>query len=103
MGGSFLQILAAGRLRLLATHHRKDTSMPDAKNNAKLTGDTHPPEVEDAKGSPQGRADTEGAMDGPADSSASRDVGNAGRDGKGTDQAGYGKDKDAPGLGHDKR
>ena len=64
--------------------------MPDAKNNAKLTGDTHPPELEDAKGSPQGLEDTE-------------DAGGDARDtGRKTGQAGHGKDKDAPGLGHGK-
>jgi hypothetical protein len=76
--------------------------MPDPKDNAKLTGDTHPPEVEDAVGSPQSRAGTEGAEDGPPDGTLSRDVENDGRGGKRTDQARYGKDKDAPGLGHDK-
>jgi hypothetical protein len=77
--------------------------MPDPKDNAKLSGDTHPPEVEDAVGAPQSRgADAEGAEDGPPDSSLSRDLENEGRAGKGVNQAGYLKDKDAPGLGGDK-
>ncbi|MDB5956633.1 hypothetical protein [Ramlibacter sp.] len=74
--------------------------MPDAKDNAKLTGDTHPPEVEDLDdGSPEGQARTEGADGAPADSSLSRDVQNEGRAGKGVNQAGFLKDKDAPGMG----
>ncbi len=76
--------------------------MPDPKDNAKLTGDTHPPEVEDEVGAPQSRAGGEGAEDGAPDGALSRDVGNDGRSGKRTEQAGYGKDKDAPGAGHGK-
>lgn len=74
--------------------------MPDAKDNAKLTGDTHPPEVEDLDdGSPEGQARAEGADGAPADSSLGRDVENEGRAGKGVNQAGFLKDKDAPGIG----
>lgn len=70
--------------------------MPDAKNNAKLTGDTHPPEAEDvAQGRPRGHPETEGAHGGPEDSTLSRDVENEGRAGKGVNQAGYLKEKDA--------
>ena len=77
--------------------------MPDAKDNAKATGDTHPPEVEDRDdGSGQGQSRPEGATGGPPDSSLSRDVENEGRAGKGINQAGYLKDKDAPGMGGDK-
>jgi hypothetical protein len=77
--------------------------MPDAKDNAKLTGDTHPPEVEDLSGaSPEGRAETTGADGTPADKDLSRDLENEGRAGKGVNQAGYLKDKDGPGAGHDK-
>ena len=76
--------------------------MPDPKNNAKLTGDTHPPEVEDDAGSLQGRPEAGGADGTPPDSSLSRDVENEGRAGKGVNQAGYLKDKDAPGAGGDK-
>ena len=74
--------------------------MPDAKNNAKLTGDTHPPEVEDMDGgSLEGQPQAQGADGAPPDSSLSRDVENEGRAGKGINQAGYLKDKDAPGAG----
>ena len=77
--------------------------MPDPKDNAKLSGDTHPPEVEGARGgSPQGRPDAQGAEGTPPDASLSRDVENEGRAGKGINQAGDLKDKDAPGAGHDK-
>jgi hypothetical protein len=79
--------------------------MPDPKDNAKLSGDTHPPEVEDeqAGSSPEGRPDAQGAQGTPADKSLSRDVENEGRAGKGVNQAGYLKDKDAPGAGREKR
>ncbi|MCW3005211.1 MAG: hypothetical protein JWQ20_4509 [Conexibacter sp.] len=77
--------------------------MPDAKDNAKASGDVHPPEIEDAVGAPLSRGvDGEGAEDGPPDSALSRDLENEGRAGKGVNQAGYLKDKDAPGLGRDK-
>jgi hypothetical protein len=72
--------------------------MPDPEDNAKQTGDTHPPGVEDqAGGSPgaQGGADTGGGALG-------RDLQDEGRAGKGINQAGYLKDKDAPGTGGDK-
>ena len=69
--------------------------MPDPKDNAKASGDVHPPEVEDvAQQRPRGHPDTEGAQGGPKDSTLSRDVQNEGRAGKGVNQAGYLKDKD---------
>jgi hypothetical protein len=76
--------------------------MPDAKNNAKASGDVHPPEVEDAVGSPAGRPVAEGAEGGPPDQDFSRDVHDEGRVGKRVEQAGILKDKDSPGLGNDK-
>jgi hypothetical protein len=75
--------------------------MPDPKDNAKASGDLHPPEVEDEVGAPAARGDVQGADDGPPDGSDTRDVENAGRTGKRTEQAGVLKDKDAPGLGGD--
>lgn len=75
--------------------------MPDAKNNTKLTGDTHPPEVEEIAGQ-EGGPQAEGAHGAPPDSSLSRDVENEGRAGKSVNQAGYLKDKDAPGAERDK-
>lgn len=50
--------------------------MPDAKDNAKATGDTHPPELDRTKGSAQ---DTDEATPG-----------------RGINQAGFIKDRDAP-------
>ena len=76
--------------------------MPDPKDDAKLGGDA-PPEVEDAAGSPRGRPLAEGTDGTPPDSSLSRDVENEGRAGKGINQAGYLKDKDAPGAGRGER
>jgi hypothetical protein len=69
--------------------------MPDAKDNAKASGDVHPPEIEDAVGSPAGRPVAEGAKGGPPDSSFSRDVHDEGRVGKPVGQDGVLKDKDA--------
>lgn len=69
--------------------------MPDPKENAKLTGDTHPPEVEDmTQAKPRNKPEAQGAHGGPADSSLSRDLEDEGRAGKGVNQAGYLKDKD---------
>jgi hypothetical protein len=74
--------------------------MPDPKDNAKATGDIHPPEVEEAGGGSQrGRPRAAGADGAPPDSDLSRDLENEGRAGKGVNQAGYLKDKDAPGAG----
>jgi hypothetical protein len=74
--------------------------MPDPKNNAKATGDTHPPELEDIPpGRPSGIANVPGASGAP-DDAHSHDVGQRARTGKPVEQAGYGKDKDAPGAGN---
>lgn len=74
--------------------------MPDPKNNAKATGDTHPPELEDIPaGRPSGIADVPGAG-GMPDDTQSRDLGPHARAGKPVEQAGYGRDKDAPGAGN---
>ena len=88
--------------------------MPDAKDNAKASGDVHPPEVEDvAQQGPRGHPETEGAFGSPKDSTPSRDLETEGafgaggsgdrdreneaRPGKGENQAGFLKDKEAPG------
>ena len=76
--------------------------MPDAKDNEKQTGDVHPPEVaERSAGGNTGRPVPQGAGNNLPDDAFSRDVENEGRTGKRVEQAGYLKDKDAPGLGHD--
>jgi hypothetical protein len=56
--------------------------MPNAKDNAKGTGDVHPPEVEDMDEAPLAREEQDEA-----------------RPGKGINQAGYLKEKDAPAAG----
>ncbi|MBK6007679.1 hypothetical protein JJB11_16385 [Ramlibacter ginsenosidimutans] len=76
--------------------------MPNAKDNAKASGDVHLPEIEDEVGSPAGKPVAEGAEGGPPDAEFSRDVHGQGRVGKRVEEAGILKDKDAPGLGSDK-
>jgi hypothetical protein len=76
--------------------------MSDPRVPIKSSGDVHPPELEDARGSPAGRPVAEGSDGSPPDSAMSRDLENEGRAGKGINQAGFLKDKDAPGLGRDK-
>jgi len=72
--------------------------MPDPKDNTKLSGDTHPPEVEDERDAgPEGRADAQGT---PPEPSLGRDLEkNQGRAGTGSKQAGLRKGKGAPGAG----
>jgi hypothetical protein len=67
--------------------------MPNAKDNAKLSGDVHPPEVEDAPGS----AGDPLSGDDDASAPAGRGLEDEARPGKGENQAGFLKDKDAPG------
>jgi hypothetical protein len=70
--------------------------MPDPKDNAKLTGDTHPPEVEDvAQERPRGHPQTEGAHGREGDSPLARELEDEARAGKGENQAGYLKDTDS--------
>jgi hypothetical protein len=77
--------------------------MPDPKDDARLSGDTDPRERDDALGgSREGRPDAQGADGTPPDSSLGRELADEGRAGKGINQAGYLKDKDAPGAGQDK-
>lgn len=57
--------------------------MPNAKDNAKLSGDTHPPELEN-----------------PAAEQEDGEI--EGTPGKGENQAGFLKDRDASGTGDDK-
>jgi len=64
--------------------------MPDAKNNAKATGDTHLPEIEE-KGAPRAG----GATGGPPDRDLGQDLEHEGHAGLGENQAGFLKDKDA--------
>lgn len=74
--------------------------MPDPKDNAKATGDVHPPELEDAANErPRGKPATEGAFGSDEEAPLARELENEGRAGKGENQAGYLKDKEAPGMG----
>lgn len=70
--------------------------MPDSKYNIKLSGDTHPPEVEDEQvGSAEGRADAEGEAGSPPDKALTSDVEHEERATKGINRAGKRKDKSA--------
>ena len=60
--------------------------MPDPKNNARLTGDTHPAELDDT-----GPAGAEGEAEDEA------------TPGRGENQAGFVKDRDLAGGGKDSR
>lgn len=67
--------------------------MPDAKNNAKLTGDTHPPDVESDLPMQERAPDAGGqAREGDAE----------GRPGRGNRQAGVVKNDDTPGSPADR-
>jgi hypothetical protein len=70
--------------------------MPDPKDNAKASGDVHPPEAEDvAQQRPRGHPDTEGAHgSGGRDNTPGREREDEARPGKGENQAGFLKDKD---------
>ena len=69
--------------------------MPDPKDNAKASGDVHPPEVEDtSRQRPRGAPDTEGASGSDRDTPLGRELENEARPGKGENQAGFLKDKD---------
>jgi hypothetical protein len=70
--------------------------MPDAKNNAKQTGDTHLPEVESEQPRQEGMSDALGADGTPRDRGQSSESGEEGKPGRGINQAGLLKDKDAP-------
>jgi hypothetical protein len=70
--------------------------MPDAKNNAKQTGDTHLPEVESEQPVQEGMTDAVGADGTPQDRGRSTESGEEGKPGRGINQAGFIKDKDAP-------
>ena len=68
--------------------------MPDAKNNAKLTGDTHLPDAEsdfDLQESNPEATDTSGT---PADRGPKSESGEQGRPGPGGTKAGLLKDRD---------
>ena len=69
--------------------------MPDPKDNAKASGDIHQPDLDDlASRNTSGQPVAEDSD--AAEDRARRDEA---RPGKGENQAGYLKDKDAPGMG----
>lgn len=68
--------------------------MPDPHNNAKMTGDTHPPEVESDLPLQEGMPDANGVSRTPRDRGKAAERGAAGRPGRGIRKAGLLKDKD---------
>ena len=69
--------------------------MPDPHDNAKMTGDLHPPEVESELPLEEGgSADTPGAGGTASGRGKSSEEGREGRPGRGTKKAGVLKDKD---------
>jgi hypothetical protein len=76
--------------------------MPDAKDNAKASGDVHPPELETpAQERPRGQPDQQGAFGSDKEAPLARELEDEGRAGKGENQAGYLTEKDAPGTGNE--
>lgn len=68
--------------------------MPDAKDNAKMTGDTHPPEVESDLPAEEGSSEVAGTKGTPRDRGKATERGAEGRPGRGIKKAGLLKDKD---------
>jgi hypothetical protein len=70
--------------------------MPDPKNNAKQTGDTHLPEIESGFEAEEGSSDAVGTEGTPSNRGRASELGEEGRPGRGINQAGFIKDRDAP-------
>jgi len=70
--------------------------MPDPKDNAKQTGDTHLPEVESDLPFEEGMADSLGTEGTPGNRGRATELGQEGRPGRGGKHAGLLKDRDAP-------
>jgi hypothetical protein len=68
--------------------------MPDAKNNAKMTGDTHLPDVESDLPVQEGSDGAVGEDGTPRDRGRASELGKEGQAGRGINQAGFLKDKD---------
>jgi hypothetical protein len=66
---------------------------PDAKDNAKMTGDIHPPEVESDLPVEEGSSNAAGATETPRDRGKAGERGAPGRPGRGIKKAGLLKDK----------
>jgi hypothetical protein len=69
--------------------------MPDPKDNAKLTGDTHLPDAESDLPLQEGSDGAVGADGTPSDRGRGTESGDEGKPGRGINQAGLLKDKDA--------
>jgi hypothetical protein len=75
---------------------------PDPKGAAKGSGDVHQPDMDDLAGrSRDGRPVAVDSDEGIEDAGTARD--DEAKPGKGINQAGYLKDKDAPGMGGSER
>jgi hypothetical protein len=70
--------------------------MPDAHNNAKMTGDAHPPEVESDLPLQQGSTDANLTGGTPTDRGRSTERGEEGRPGRGIRKAGLLKESEEP-------
>ena len=77
--------------------------MPNAKDNAKLTGDTHLPDVGEDTGEdlPEVTAEAVGSEGTARDTARSSDRASESRPGKNVDQPGIMKDKEVPERGKD--
>jgi hypothetical protein len=73
----------------------EEYAMPDAKNNAKKTGDTHPPDVESELPLREGTTGG-GADDAASERGQASRGGDQNRPGRGVRKAGVVKDQDAP-------
>lgn len=70
--------------------------MPDPKDNAKMTGDTHLPDVESDMPFQEGSTDDAVGLDGtPRDRGQATERGDRPRPGRGANKAGVPKDRDA--------
>jgi hypothetical protein len=76
--------------------NEKENDMPDAKDNAKASGDVHPPDVEDTSlQRPRGARGSDDARgSGREDAGLGGQLEDEGRPGKGENQAGFLKEKD---------
>lgn len=71
--------------------------MPDPFNKAKMTGDTHPPELESDLPLEEGNADAAGLDGTPSDRGRATEPGRESKPSRGVKKAGLLKDRDAAG------
>jgi hypothetical protein len=72
----------------------QETPMPDPKDNAKMTGDTHPPEVESDLPLEEGSTDEAGTKGSPQNRGRSSELGEEGRPSRAVKKAGLLKSED---------